>query len=321
MKAPDRLPGGAELQGQKILNYVGAVSGLRPGAMPNGRPGIWRAERNIALMKMTKDQMTSGYLTHELRAPLAAIRFAIEIFMEKNSAIIGKDDRHILSIALRNATKLNLLINDIMELSKIQTGRLRMMPVETDPIKLVRETVEDMLSWVEHAKLNVKITAPEQCPAVFVDQRRTGQSLINLISNAIKFTPTGGLIEVLVETGTGRHEGFVVVSVKDTGCGISPEDMSRVFNYFVQVGAPDKRSEGTGLGLSLARSMAEIQGGNMWVKSVVGQGSTFIFTMPLYTGQPPPETDAVLPPGAQPGNTPGAQQPSAGGSPEVPPSK
>lgn len=274
-------------------------------------------------MKMTKDQMTSGYLTHELRAPLAAIRFAIEIFMEKNSAIIGKEDRHILSIALRNATKLNLLINDIMELSKIQTGRLRMVPVETGPIKLVRETVEDMLSWVEHAKLNVKITAPEQCPAVFVDQRRTGQSLINLISNAIKFTPTGGLIEVLVETGSGKHEGFVVVSVKDTGCGISPEDMSRVFNYFVQVGAPDKRSEGTGLGLSLARSMAEIQGGNMWVKSVVGQGSTFIFTMPLYTGQlpPPPETDAVLPPGAQPGNTPGAQQPPAGGGTEIPPAK
>ncbi|HBA60880.1 MAG TPA: hypothetical protein DCZ92_08680 [Elusimicrobia bacterium] len=283
-------------------------------------------------MKMTKDQMTSGYLTHELRAPLAAIRFALEIFLDKSGTRLTDEDRHILSIAMRNTTKLNLLINDIMELSKIQTGRLSTAPVETDPIKLVRETVEDMLSWVEHAKLNVKITAPDKCPTVFVDQRRTGQSLINLISNAIKFTPTGGLIEVIVETGAGKHEGFVVVSVKDTGCGIAPDDVAKVFGYFVQVGSPEKRSEGTGLGLSLARSMVEIQGGNMWVTSELGKGSKFIFTMPLYTGQkpPPPETDAVLPPGTQPGNTPGAQQfptgnpaaiPPAGGAPEVPPSK
>jgi len=150
---------------------------------------------------------------------------------------------------------------------------------------------------VLRANLTIKVTAPDTCPSVFVDQRRTAQSLINLISNAIKFTPAGGSLEVSVEPGVKEHEGFVLISVKDTGCGIAPADIGKVFGYFVQVGPADKQAEGTGLGLSLARSMVEIQGGTMWVTSKVGEGSKFSFTVPVHVpGQTPaPGKDAAKP--------------------------
>lgn len=233
-------------------------------------------------MKLSKDQMTSGYLTHELRAPLTAIRCALEVFLNKNEDGLPDEDRKILEIALRNTSKLNLLINDIMEISKIQTGRLQMFPLPTDPVKLARDTAEEMYSWVQRAKLTLKVTAPENCPLIFADQRRTAQSLTNLISNALKFTPAGGSIELIVEEGRLKHAGFIIISVKDTGCGIAPEDILKVFGYFVQVGPQAKNSEGSGLGLSLARSMVELQGGTMWASSRPGEGSTFSFTMPLY---------------------------------------
>ncbi|HNW43677.1 MAG TPA: ATP-binding protein, partial [Elusimicrobiales bacterium] len=124
---------------------------------------------------------------------------------------------------------------------------------------------------------------------------RTAQSLTNLISNALKFTPQGGSIEITAEEGAAKHSGFVVVSVKDTGCGIAPEDILKVFGYFVQVGPQGNRPEGSGLGLSLARSMVELQGGTMWVTSRPGEGSTFSFTLPLFvpgTG-PAPAADAA----------------------------
>ncbi|OGS12133.1 MAG: hypothetical protein A2234_07520 [Elusimicrobia bacterium RIFOXYA2_FULL_58_8] len=233
-------------------------------------------------MKLSKDQMTSGYLTHELRAPLTAIRCALEVFLNKNQEELQEEDRKILEIALRNTSKLNLLINDIMELSKIQTGRMQMFPVPTDPVQLARETAEEMYSWVQRAKLTLTVDAPEKCARVLADRRRTAQSLTNLISNALKFTPPGGSINVTVEEGKLKHSGFVIISVKDTGCGIAPEDILKVFGYFVQAGPSDKRTEGSGLGLSLARSMIELQGGTMWAASRPGEGSTFSFTLPVH---------------------------------------
>ena len=241
--------------------------------------------------KPTKDQLASGYLTHELKTPLASIRFALELFLDKNAAGLQAEDRRLLDIARRNVSRLNLLINDIMELSKIQTGRLKMQSEPADPGQLARETAEDMDSWVQRAGLKLTVNAPENCPLVFVDRRRTIQVLMNLFSNAIKFTPSGGRIDVTLKADDPGHAGFMVLSVKDTGCGIAPEDIRKVFGYFVQVGPPDKRREGSGLGLSLARSMTEIQGGIMWVCSRPGEGSTFSFTMPVYV--PGTETSAL----------------------------
>ena len=113
------------------------------------------------------------------------------------------------------------------------------------------------------------------------DERKIKQVLLNLLSNAIKFTPEGGRIEV----GALSRDGFVEVSVSDTGVGIAPEDQERVFEEFRQVGTAGKKAEGTGLGLTLCRKFIELHGGRIWVKSQVGSGSTFTFTIPVRHGE------------------------------------
>jgi len=241
-------------------------------------------------MGFEKDKLTSGYLTHELRSPLTAIRCALELVLE-TSASLNRQERDILNAALRNTTKLNVLIDDIMQLSKIQTGRMAMSPSPVQPDALVRETVEDLGPWIQRKGLALTVKTPIRCPEIFVDAHWTIQSLTNLISNAIKFTPSGGAIEVSLEEGQGERSGLMIISVSDTGCGIAPEDIRKVFGYFVQVGPPEHRKQGSGLGLSLARSMVEIQGGSMWVTSRFGEGATFSFTVPIH----------VPPPGGAPG--------------------
>ena len=232
-------------------------------------------------MGLTKDQLTSGYLTHELRAPLTAIRCSLEIVLEEAPGVLKPEDRELLELGLKNTKKLNLLIDDIMQLSKIQTGRMSVALAPEDPIALVRETVGDLGPWLQRKGLKLSLNAPLKCPEILADKRWIVQSLTNLLSNAIKFTPAGGNIGVSLEEGKDEHAGFVVIAVSDTGCGIAPGDIRKVFGYFVQVGSPEHRAEGSGLGLSLARSMVEIQGGSMWVDSRLGEGATFSFTVPI----------------------------------------
>jgi signal transduction histidine kinase len=124
-------------------------------------------------------------------------------------------------------------------------------------------------------------TIDERLGAVGGDERKVKQVLLNLLSNALKFTPEGGRIDV----GARLHDHVAEVSVADTGIGIAPADQEAVFEEFRQVGAADKKAEGTGLGLALSRKFIELHGGRIWVKSELGTGSTFTFTLPLTTEQ------------------------------------
>jgi signal transduction histidine kinase len=121
----------------------------------------------------------------------------------------------------------------------------------------------------------------ERLGQIQADERKIRQILLNLLSNAIKFTPEGGRIEV----GAKPVDGFIEVSVSDTGVGIAPEDQEAVFEEFRQVGTADKKVEGTGLGLALSRKFIELHGGKIWVKSQIGAGSTFTFTIPVRRGE------------------------------------
>jgi signal transduction histidine kinase len=125
------------------------------------------------------------------------------------------------------------------------------------------------------------MSVDERLSEVQADERKIRQVVLNLLSNAIKFTPEGGRIEV----GAVPRDGFVEVSVSDTGVGIAPEDQERVFEEFRQVGTAEKKAEGTGLGLTLCRKFVELHGGRIWVKSQVGVGSTFTFTIPVRHGE------------------------------------
>src|SRR5262245_46155737 len=172
------------------------------------------------------------------------------------------------------------LINDILDLSKIEAGRMELeladfhLPTAIDnALTLVRERAT-------RCGITLQATIDPRLGDVGGDERKIKQVVLNLLSNAIKFTPEGGRIDVRAVP----VDGSVEVSVSDTGVGIAPEDQDAVFEEFRQVGKADKKVEGTGLGLALARKFVELHGGKIWVKSQVGAGSTFTFTIPVRRG-------------------------------------
>jgi signal transduction histidine kinase len=176
-----------------------------------------------------------------------------------------------------SGTHLLSLINDILDLSKIEAGRMELeltdfdLPTALDnAIVLVRERA------ARHG-ISLHTSFDERLGQIQADERKVRQVVLNLLSNAIKFTPERGRIEVQV----APKDGLVEVSVSDTGVGIAPEDQETVFEEFRQVGTAAKKVEGTGLGLTLCRKFVELHGGRIWVKSELGVGSTFTFSLPL----------------------------------------
>jgi signal transduction histidine kinase len=169
------------------------------------------------------------------------------------------------------------LINDILDLSKIEAGRMELEPTAFD----LPTAIENALTLVREraARRGIALhqAVDQRLDQIRADERKIKQVLLNLLSNALKFTPEGGRIDVRA----GLVDGMAEVSVADTGIGIAPEDQEAVFEEFRQVGTAAKKVEGTGLGLALSRKFIELHGGRIWVTSQVGVGATFTFTLPL----------------------------------------
>jgi signal transduction histidine kinase len=215
-------------------------------------------------------------MSHELRTPLNAIIGFSEILAEKMFGDINEKQTEYLQDILESGRHLLSLINDILDLSKVEAGRMELelsafdLPTAIDnALILVRERAS-------RRGIGLGSTVDPRLGMIGGDERKVKQVLLNLLSNALKFTPEGGRIDV----GARLHHDVAEVSVADTGIGIAPEDQEAVFEEFRQVGAADKKAEGTGLGLALSRRFIELHGGKIWVKSQLGTGSTFTFTLP-----------------------------------------
>jgi PAS domain S-box-containing protein len=221
-------------------------------------------------------------MTHELRSPLTSIKAALEILSQDSKA--NDAGKSILNTAIRNSERLNSIITDILDFSKMQSGTLVLRQENTLPGDIAGEAVDAMKTWAASKGIGITTNVEPGVPRIYADHRRTVQILINLISNAIKFTPQGGSIEVSVDAGRESLSGLVFFSVKDTGCGISKEDQGRIFEKFVQVAAGEKIG-GTGLGLAITKAMVIMQGGRVTVESEKGRGSTFRVAIPAYRGQ------------------------------------
>ncbi|HTE65252.1 MAG TPA: HAMP domain-containing sensor histidine kinase, partial [Candidatus Binatia bacterium] len=192
------------------------------------------------------------------------------------NAIIGFSDVLLQGI-LASGQHLLSLINDILDLSKIEAGRMELERSEFDLPNAIENALILVRERASRREIRLGSTIDERLGAIDGDERKVKQVLLNLLSNALKFTPEGGRIDV----GARRHEQVAEVSVADTGIGIAPADQDAVFEEFRQVGTADKKAEGTGLGLALSRKFIELHGGTIWVESQVGAGSTFTFTLPL----------------------------------------
>jgi two-component system, NtrC family, sensor kinase len=241
---------------------------------------IAEKSRQIEIASQHKSEFLAN-MSHELRTPLNAIIGFSEVLSDRMFGELNEKQAEYLKDIYGSGTHLLSLINDILDLSKIEAGRMELeltdfhLPTALDnALTLVRERAG-------RRDITLQMSVDERLGEVRADERKIRQVVLNLLSNAIKFTPEGGRIEVAAVPKNGSVE----VSVSDTGVGIAPEDQEAVFEEFRQVGAAEKKAEGTGLGLTLCRKFVELHGGRIWVRSQVGVGSTFTFTIPVRCGE------------------------------------
>jgi signal transduction histidine kinase len=232
--------------------------------------------RQLEVASQHKSEFLAN-MSHELRTPLNAIIGFSEVLTQGMFGEINEKQTEYLHDILESGQHLLSLINDILDLSKIEAGRMELEASEFD----LPQAIQNALTLVRERALRRGIALhqviDDRVAGIRADERKVRQVLLNLLSNAIKFTPEGGKIDVLAALG----DGVVEVSVADTGIGIAPEDQETVFEEFRQVGTADKKAEGTGLGLTLSRKFIELHGGRIRVTSQVGIGSTFTFTLPV----------------------------------------
>jgi len=216
-------------------------------------------------------------MSHELRTPLNAIIGFSEVLSEGMFGELNDKQAEYLVDILESGRHLLSLINDILDLSKVEAGRMELEVTEFDLPSAIEATLVLMRERAGRKGIQVERAIDERLTIVCADERKVKQVLLNLLSNAVKFTPEGGRIDVRADA----RDGLAEISVTDTGVGIAAEDQVAVFEEFRQVGASAKRVEGTGLGLALSRKFVELHGGRIWLTSQVGEGSTFAFTIPL----------------------------------------
>ena len=220
----------------------------------------------------------SSTLSHELRTPLASIKAAIDIVMSGSAGPLTNEQNDFLSRAKSNVDRLNRLINDILDLAHLESGKTA-LTIKSGDINQTIQTVAQTQEAVARAKgLFLKVIIDDQMPVFGFDQDKMIQVLNNLISNAIKFTPSGGItVSSMVRPGSCEAE----VRVQDTGYGIKEEDMKKLFEKFQQLGEAHQRCAGTGLGLAICKEIVRQHKGRINVESKVGQGSCFYFTLPF----------------------------------------
>ena len=226
------------------------------------------------------NQLKSEFLTnmsHELRSPLHTIVGFAELLSEETVGELNEKQKRFIGHIHKDSLHLLDLINDLLDLNKIEAGRLELKRQTFDIAATVEEVLLSMRARAAAKFIAIQTDAPVPL-TLFADHLRVKQIMHNLISNAVKFTPENGKIWVAV---TGR-DGFAEISVTDTGIGIAADQQQAVFDKFYQVNAATKGGyEGTGLGLAITRRLVEQHGGRIWLKSEKGKGSCFTFTIPL----------------------------------------
>lgn len=226
------------------------------------------------------DILKSGFLanmSHELRTPLNSIIGFSQMLHDEVMGQVNDQQKRYLSNVLNSSKQLELLIGDILDLAKIESGKAEVHIEEFDVKEIISNILIELGEIAEQKQINVKVNL-QTCPnTIKADRMKIKQVMYNLLSNAIKFTPNNGNIEI----GCHRNNGNNVFSVSDTGIGIREEDIDKIFSSFEQADASyTKTYQGTGLGLALVKFIVQMHGGTVNVESTLGKGSTFMFTIP-----------------------------------------
>lgn len=215
--------------------------------------------------------------THDLRSPLTVISGVISFFTSGRLGELSPEQKNMVTMMERNTQNLIELVNDLLDASKLESGTMRLDASRFDLRGLLDELRDAMEPLAKEKGIELVETIPADLPQVEADRAKIRRVLQNLLSNALKFTPKGGRVEF----SAGQRDGRILVSVSDTGVGIAPEDVDRLFDKYEQARSRATRGEkGTGLGLYITKQLVELHGSEIKVESEVGKGSTFSFTLP-----------------------------------------
>lgn len=238
---------------------------------------------NAELRQM--DELKSKFVSvaaHELRNPLASILGYVEL-MEEDLEALNEEHAHCIRTIKKSARRVLGITNDLLDVTRIESGSLELMLKPANLVEIVEDVANELQPQLDEKKLQLFLDATPDIPFALCDRPRTMQILTNLLSNALKYTPETG--EIMIRLDAESEEGFIVISVTDTGIGISPEDQAKLFKSFFRGSNTHlTRASGAGLGLSITKSLVELQGGRIWLNSELNQGSTFYVTIPTYDG-------------------------------------
>lgn len=221
--------------------------------------------------------------SHELKIPMTSIKGYAKLLTLGAAGDLTQQQNDFLNIISANVDRMDRLVADLLDVSRIEAGRLRLEMHQVDLHEVIETVIESVKAEVEARQLTLEVEAPPILPPIWGDQGRVIQILTNLVSNAYKYTPDGGQIHIAINGHTGSTSpDHLTVSVRDTGVGISPEDQKKLFTKFFRADDPRVRDvPGTGLGLSITKSLVEIHGGEIWFRSAPDRGTTFTFTLPI----------------------------------------
>ncbi len=270
-----------------------------------GTVSVFRDVTKEVEADLAKSEFVST-VSHELRTPMTSIKGYADLMLLGAAGAMNEEQRRFLGIVKANADRLTVLVNDLLDISRIEGGRIE-LDFEVMRLEgIVDQVVASLRGKIEEKGLSLSVNVPSDLPAVQADRDRVIQILTNLVSNAYQYTHPGGSIAVTAQ----RKDGMVEVDVADTGIGIGAEDQIKVFDRFFRADDPDVQEfSGTGLGLAIVKSLVEMHHGRLWLESELGKGSTFSFTLPVVEQETTEEPASAPPPMVADTSKNGAQSP------------
>jgi signal transduction histidine kinase len=228
-----------------------------------------------------------SYVSHELRSPLTAIYQFVTILSDGLAGDVSSKQNDYLNIVLRNVGQLKTMIDELLEATRAETGKLTVEPRCISMVDIITETMKTVQTMAIAKGVLLSADILKNLPPVYADPERIRQILINLIDNGIKFTPENGTVSLCAHI-YDADPNFLCVEVSDTGCGISPESTQMIFDrLFQEASSREITRKGLGLGLFICRELIALHGGRIWVESKIGKGSVFYFTLPIFFAREP----------------------------------
>jgi PAS domain S-box-containing protein len=236
-----------------------------------------RYENRLRQLDRMKSDFVSN-VSHELRTPLTAIKGSVDNMLDGITGALNEKQTRYLDRIKSNADRLGRLINELLDLSRIESGKIDLIHANLPVVSLAKEVAEVLRPVAAEKLISLEVSHNGDEVYAWADRDKITQVLVNVVGNAVKFTPSNGRVTITVDR---RNEASVTLSVQDTGPGIPPDEVGKIFDKFYQVAKVNKeKTKGAGLGLAISKALVEMHGGQLWIESELGKGSIFSFSIP-----------------------------------------